>query len=426
MTMNRRVASFVLLCSVVALAVTAAPDPAPSGEDEARAIVDRSAEFHAGLQSVRVTMEVRMELPEGLPGIPGAGPERYAVAMARPQSLSLVPIGEHPGASFIQNDEKAYGELPMFQRYVVTESMPFKRLAGEGGNEALAIPGADILLGLATVEGEAELLGEEEVGGLACYHLSVKEAEETVEVWIAKGEQPWLMRHRTEAPEMPKMPEKDESGSMTLAFMPGFDIRFSDWEADADVAGAFEIVPRAEFTQAETLYPPPEEMGALLGGMDSPFGMDGDHPSIGKSAPEVSLQAEGEEAVLLSSLKGKVVVLDFWATWCQPCVIELPLVAKVTAERGDRSVAFFAVNTGEAEQAVKAFLDKKSLDIPLVLDDDGAIGSAFGVSALPHLVIIDAEGTVRHVHLGSGPGTEERLESEIDALLSLGGQASRR
>jgi len=245
-------------------------------------------------------------------------------------------------------------------------------------------------------------------------------------VWIAKGEQPWLMRHRSEAPEMPKMPDKDESGSMTLAFMPGFDIRFSDWKANADVAGAFEISPRAEFTQADTLYPPPEEMGALLGEMGAPFGMDGEHPSLGNPAPEVSLQAEGEEAVLLSSLKGKVVVLDFWATWCQPCVIELPLVAKVTSERDDKGVAFFAVNTGESGQAVKNFLDEKNLDIPLVLDDDGTIGSAYGVSALPHLVIIDAEGTVRHVHLGSGPGTEERLESEIDALLSLGGQTGRR
>jgi peroxiredoxin len=402
------------------------PSPYLDGEEEARTILDRSAAFHAGLQSIRVTMEVRMELPKGLPGIPGSGPEQYAVAMARPRSLSLTPIGDHPGASFIQNDEQAYGELPMFQRYVVTDAVPFDRMTGEGGNEALAVPGSDILLGLSTIEGEAELLGEEEVGGLDCYHLSVKEAEKRVEVWIAKGEQPWLMRHRTEAPEMPKMPDKDESGSMTLAFMPGFDIRFSDWKANADVAGAFEISPRAEFTQADTLYPPPEEMGALLGEMGAPFGMDGEHPSVGKPAPEVSLQAEGEEAVLLSSLKGKVVVLDFWATWCQPCVIELPLVAKVTAERDDKGVAFFAVNTGESGQAVKNFLNEKNLDIPLVLDDDGTIGSAYGVSALPHLVIIDAEGTVRHVHLGSGPGTEKRLESEIDALLSLGGQTGRR
>jgi len=151
--------------------------------------------------------------------------------------------------------------------------------------------------------------------------------------------------------------------------------------------------------------------------MGDPFGLGDDHPSVGKPAPEASLQLEGGEAVALSSLKGKVVVLDFWATWCKPCVIELPLVDKVTDERVDQGVVFYAVNTGESAKVVKKFLKKSKLDVPLVFDDDGAIANAYGVSALPHLVIIDAEGVVRHVHLGSGPGTEQRLESELDALL---------
>ena len=79
---------------------------------------------------------------------------------------------------------------------------------------------------------------------------------------------------------------------------------------------------------------------------------------MGQPAPEVSIQPLDGEAVALSSLKGKVMVLDFWASWCQPCVTELP-----------------------------------------------------------HLMVIDSQGTVLHVHLGSGPGTEQRLETELDALL---------
>jgi len=111
------------------------------------------------------------------------------------------------------------------------------------------------------------------------------------------------------------------------------------------------------------------------------------------------------------------VVLDFWATWCQPWVIGLPLVDKVTDERADEGVVFYAVNTGESAKTVTKFLKSRKLDVPLVMDDDGAIASAYGVGALPHLVVIDSEGTVRHVHLGSGPGTEQRLETELDALV---------
>jgi len=422
MSKTRRTPSLNLLCSAIALAVVAVPGPALAGKDEARTIIDRSAAFHAGLQSARVKMEVRMEMPEGLPGMPGSGPEHYAVAISKPQNLAVVSVGDSFGASFIQNDEQAYGESPMFKRYVLTEATPFDRMTGEGGNESLAVPGSEVLLGLvssgeggsATFDGKGKLLGEKAVGGVDCYHLSLKGPEGRAELWIARGEQPWLMRHRTEAPEMPKMPDKDESGAMAFSFMPGFDIHFSGWEANPDLAGSFEIRPREGFTEAETLYPPPEEMGALLGGLDGP---GGEHPSVGEPAPEVSLRSEGNDAVELSSLKGKVVVLDFWATWCQPCVIELPLVDKVTDARSDKGVVFYAVNTGESEKVVKKFLKEKKFDVPLVLDDDGAISSAYGVNALPHLVIIDAEGTVRHVHLGSGPGMEQRLATEIDALL---------
>ena len=163
-------------------------------------------------------------------------------------------------------------------------------------------------------------------------------------------------------------------------------------------------------------------------GVGAPYGDAGQLSAlIGKPAPDFELKTlEGDTFKLGDSLGKEVVVLDFWATWCHPCVIELPLVGKVTAERADKGVAFFAVNTGESGKVVTKFLEKKKLDVPLVLDDDGAIASAYGVGALPHLVIIDAEGTVRHVHLGSGPGTEERLGAELDALLPLGGQTGGR
>jgi peroxiredoxin len=428
MTMLRRAAFFLLACSALVLLVAAPSAPTLAGKksDEARAILDRCEAFYAGLQSFRATMVVEMFLPQGMPAMIANAPERYELALARPLSLSVRSAGDQPGSSFIQNDEQAYGEVPMFKRYVLTEPIPFEQMIGAGGAEALAVPGSEVLLGLAAgggaggksiFAGKAKRLGEATVDGVDCHHLSLVGPDGRAELWIAKGEQPWLVRRRTEAPEMPPIKAESDSGGMVMSFMPGFDIRFSGWEADPDLAGDFTIEPGEGFTRADTLYPPPEEMGAIFGGPGGPGGPGAGHSSIGKPAPEVTLQAEDAEPVALSSLKGKIVVLDFWATWCKPCVIELPLVDRVTDERADRGVVFYAVNTGESARVVKKFLRKSDLDLPLVLDGDGHIASLYGVGALPHLVVIDAEGVVRHVHLGSGPGSEKRLAAELDALL---------
>lgn len=86
MTKTGRAVLFTMLLIAVVLMVAVSAGPSLAGKKEGRAILDRSAAFYAQLQSARVTMEVRMEMPEGFSGIPGSGPERYAIAMALPSS----------------------------------------------------------------------------------------------------------------------------------------------------------------------------------------------------------------------------------------------------------------------------------------------------------------------------------------------------
>jgi thiol-disulfide isomerase/thioredoxin len=314
--------------------------------------------------------------------------------------------------------------MPMFRRYVLTDAVPLEKMAQPTDESALMIPGFDVFLGLAVSDGEisalhsgneVNILDGEEVAGLACHHLSVSGPSGGFEIWIASGERPWVMRHRKEAPEAaeaPEMPEPDESGLMTLAFEPGFDIRFSDWSSDAQPEGGFEIRPPDDFEKVDTLFPPMEEMGDLMGGMGE------EHPSVGKPAPDATLAPLEGEPVELAKLKGKVVVLDFWATWCVPCVIELPLVKKVVGEIGEDSVAFFAINRGETKKIVAKFLKERKLELPVVMDHEDRISAAFGVQAMPHLAIIDRAGKVRNVHIGSWPGSEAQLKAEIETLLS--------
>lgn len=124
---------------------------------------------------------------------------------------------------------------------------------------------------------------------------------------------------------------------------------------------------------------------------------------------------EGKD-VSLQSYKGKVILLDFWATWCGPCVAGLPKVAEVAAKLKDQGVVFVAVNLGENQKTVEAFLAKKELAITVALADQ-KVGTRFGVNGIPHSVIVGKDGVVRTVHVGFGPGSEKQLEKDLLAAI---------
>jgi len=415
----------LLLAAVSTLPLVAA-DADGEARDRARAILNRAAGYYAEMQSMGAVMEIRLEMPEGLAAMAKMVPERYRIALARPARVAVVPDG-WGGVTLIQDGERLYAAHAMFRRYLMRDSLPLEQMLQPAQRQTMAVPGLDILLGLALdrdvsgsllAHSEVELLGPEAVDGVDCHRLGLGSGGSAGEIWIASGEQPWVMRYHSEPPaptEMPELPdEPDVSGTkpMMIRFEPGVDIRFSEWDSSPDLEGVFAIEPPEDYERADSVFPPMEEMGELLGVLD------GEHPSLGKPAPEARLAPLDAEPVDLSGLRGKTVVLDFWATWCVPCVIELPIVEKVTGELAERDVVLYTVNRGESEQTVRRFLAERQLAVPVILDEGDTLSAAFGVQAMPHLVIIDRAGTVRHVHLGSMGGSEQRLRNEISALLA--------
>jgi peroxiredoxin/outer membrane lipoprotein-sorting protein len=139
----------------------------------------------------------------------------------------------------------------------------------------------------------------------------------------------------------------------------------------------------------------------------------------GQEAPNFTLtDTEGNE-VSLSSLRGKVVFLDFWATWCPPCRQSLPHTQALSQHEKAKSgeLVVLAVNAREQLDTVKRFIQDNSYSFRVLMDKEGTVLNAYKVQGIPTFVLIDREGKVAWVQVGFGPGTEKQMEEAVQQAL---------
>lgn len=140
-------------------------------------------------------------------------------------------------------------------------------------------------------------------------------------------------------------------------------------------------------------------------------------PIAGHPAPDFTLKTLEGQDVTLSDFRGQPVIVNFWATWCGPCRIEMPHL-QAAYENNQQEVVVLGVNLTQRDsvEEVPAFLDEFGLTFPIVLDENGEVATTYNVIGQPASVFIDEDGLIHTVF--QGPVNEEFINERIDELLT--------
>lgn len=154
-------------------------------------------------------------------------------------------------------------------------------------------------------------------------------------------------------------------------------------------------------------------LAAVLALPSSPHKLK-DTPARNFVLPSVS----GEE-ISLDGFSGKVVLLNFWATWCEPCKRELPEFERLQRKYASNGLIILAVSVDNNVENTRAFLRKNDLKLAALWDRDKRIAAAYDVEAMPSTYVIDRDGIIRFVHKGFSMAEITRIEAEVRELLNI-------
>ena len=400
----------IVACSAVS---GQSPDATGGRDIEPKELVRQMAEYLGQQPTYQCKITAVMEITAR--GLQNKMESVTAFRVDRPSRFAMVLESGFNGATMVCDGQTLITHLPMLERYSRSEAPDDIAIPLTGPSaQALAMTGP--MGGIAPIGGDsyystimtavtdATYAGKEDVEGVACHHLRFEQSGMGWELWVEQGDRP--------LPRKIVFDLTDQLAETNPIFkdakMDCYTL-FSDWDFDPTFTDQdFRFKPPAGATQVDDL-------------LDDMFESDLDdqpHPSLGKSAPVFKAQDLQQKTIDLADHFGEeVVILDFWATWCGPCVDALPKIASVAQQYRDRGVRFYAINVGEDAEGVREFLTTAELDIDVLLDPDAAVANQFEAEAIPQTVLVGLDGKVQVVHVGLGPGLKKQLSGELDRLL---------
>jgi len=137
-----------------------------------------------------------------------------------------------------------------------------------------------------------------------------------------------------------------------------------------------------------------------------------------RAAPDLALPNADGTTIRLSAQKGKVVLVDFWASWCAPCKTSIPALDALYREYQPHGFEVLAINLDEQRRAADSFLSDRQYLMTVLFDPNGASPTAFDVKGMPSSFLIDKAGNIRFVHMGYSAAVDESYRREIAQLLA--------
>lgn len=138
---------------------------------------------------------------------------------------------------------------------------------------------------------------------------------------------------------------------------------------------------------------------------------------VGAPGPAFQLNSSTGKPISLADLKGQIVLVNFWASWCGPCRQEMPILEQLNTKYHNKGVALIGVNVEPDSAAANAWLKATPVSFPILYDVDSKVSKLYEVQGMPNTVILDRKGVVRYIHRGYSPGAENEYLDQIRALI---------
>jgi cytochrome c biogenesis protein CcmG/thiol:disulfide interchange protein DsbE len=141
-------------------------------------------------------------------------------------------------------------------------------------------------------------------------------------------------------------------------------------------------------------------------------------PQMGRPAPEFQLDNLDGQPVSLSDFLGKPVLINFWATWCNPCVYEMPFIQEVFDEWSGQGLVVLAINVGESSSKAETFMESHGLSFPVLLDIEGKVAEQYNVLAhgIPQTFLVDRDGVIKSMRMGAFT-SKKSLEGSLKRII---------
>jgi peroxiredoxin len=141
------------------------------------------------------------------------------------------------------------------------------------------------------------------------------------------------------------------------------------------------------------------------------------HAAQDSPAPDFTLKSRSGENIKLSELRGQVVLINFWASWCGPCRQEMPLLDQMYQQYSPLGFTLLGVNVEQDPQEAERMLKDTPVSFPILYDAENQVTKLYDVVAMPSTVIVDRDGNVRYVHKGYKPGYEAEYQTQVRSLV---------